>query len=105
MKVSGQEPKPPITSYDPRVRDAGSVRPDEQARSRDASTGPGGERVELSERAREVQRVREAVQAAPDTDVEKVERLRQAVARGTYHVPAEEIAGRLFRETLIDATL
>ncbi len=54
-----------------------------------------GDTLEISDRARELARAHEAVEAAPDVRAEKVARIKQQVESGTYSVPAEELAKKL----------
>ena len=51
--------------------------------------------VEISERARELAKAQDAVQAAPDVRSEKIQELKARIGAGTYHVPTEEIARKL----------
>ena len=55
--------------------------------------------VEVSERARELSRAQEAVESAPDIRADKVARLKQQIAEGSYSVPAEMVADKLLDES------
>jgi negative regulator of flagellin synthesis FlgM len=54
--------------------------------------------VEISDAARLLARAQRAVEAAPDLREEKIARLKQQIADGTYRVPAELLARRLLGE-------
>jgi negative regulator of flagellin synthesis FlgM len=58
---------------------------------------PTGEtdRVTLTESARQLQRLAEAVAAAPDTDPARVAALKDAIARGEYRVDGQRVADRM----------
>jgi len=51
--------------------------------------------VEISERARELARAKQAVEAAADIRTDKVAALKKQIADGTYNVPAEALADKL----------
>jgi negative regulator of flagellin synthesis FlgM len=69
-----------------------------------AKTGPtgklGGDRVELSDRARALLVASDALKNAPQIRKDKIESIKQTLTDGTYHVPGEKIAERLLGEGL-----
>lgn len=71
------------------------------AQTRQTPSSPG-DSVELSTRAQDYSRIQEAMQNAPDIRQEKVERLQQQIADGTYAVDSGAVADRLIRESIID---
>src|SRR3712207_2743692 len=58
----------------------------------------GGDSVEISETPRLLARARQAADSAPAVGEEKVARLKQQIAAGTYRVPAELLARKLLGE-------
>lgn len=54
-----------------------------------------GESVELSATALQLQQVRDRLSEQPDVDQARVERLRQAIADGSYQVDSQRVAARL----------
>ena len=64
-----------------------------------------GERVELSEKASDLNKIRELVLRTPDIREEKVELLREKIASGSYNVSSQEIADKMLREYLIEDSL
>jgi negative regulator of flagellin synthesis FlgM len=60
----------------------------------------GGDRVELSDRARALLVASDAMEKLPAVRVDKVESLKQLIKDGKYHVPGEKIAERLLGEGL-----
>ena len=66
---------------------------------------PGGDRVEISNAAKELQRVRELAQTDDGARSEKVAQLKQAVDNGTYTVTGRTVADKLLRNTLIESVL
>jgi len=59
---------------------------------------PGGDHVEISGHARDVQQALDLATTAPEVRAAKVEPLKQAVEDGTYHRPSDEIAERIVDE-------
>ncbi|HOM82632.1 MAG TPA: flagellar biosynthesis anti-sigma factor FlgM [Armatimonadota bacterium] len=55
----------------------------------------GGDRLEISGRAREVAIAREAIQQLPPVRAARVASLRDAIQSGRYNVPAEAVAARI----------
>ena len=55
----------------------------------------GGDRIEISDRARELAKARQAVDAAPDVRADKVAQIKKRIEDGTDSVPAELLAQRL----------
>jgi len=82
------------------IQDSASVREAEKRKSSSGSqAAPGSvaqsDSVEISERARELARAQQAVEAAPDVRADKVAELKQRIANGAYEVPAEALADKL----------
>ena len=63
---------------------------------------PESDRIELSIRGREVQRLNEMIQSTPDIRADRVEQVRIAVENGTYNVRAEMIAEKILGGEVID---
>jgi negative regulator of flagellin synthesis FlgM len=51
--------------------------------------------VEISERASELARAKQVVEAAPEVRADKMAALKKQIADGTYDVPAEALADKL----------
>lgn len=56
---------------------------------------PTGDSVTLTGAARQLQKLAEAVAAAPATDAERVASVKRAVDSGTYEVNAERVAAKI----------
>lgn len=61
----------------------------------EAGSLPEGDRVELSEQANQLHSLEHAIKAAPAIDAEKVERIKDALAKGEYHINYERLAQTL----------
>ncbi len=58
-------------------------------------------KLDLSERAQDVRKAKELAQAAPDVDMEKVEKFRKLIDDGKYKVDAKAVADRMVSEGLM----
>ena len=58
--------------------------------------------AKLSERARELARLKEIAQSMPEARSEKVDEIRKAVLNGTYTVSGTAVAESLLEELLIE---
>ncbi len=57
----------------------------------------GSDRVELTTRTGEVDQVKKALQDLPDVQSDKVARLKEQVANGTYKVDGTEVAKKMVK--------
>ena len=60
------------------------------------------ESVKLSQAAKEIQKIREIVEATPEIRTDKVGQLKREIEAGSYSVDADKVAERMLRESLID---
>jgi negative regulator of flagellin synthesis FlgM len=57
--------------------------------------GVGTDRVELSVNKGEIEQLKKTMQEIPDVRSEKVARLKEAIAAGTYRVDGKEVAAKM----------
>ncbi len=57
-------------------------------------------KVDVSSRAQDAQRIKELAMAAPDVDMQKVEKFRKLIDAGQYKVDAKAVADRMVDEHL-----
>lgn len=73
-----------------------------QARKTTAQKPPArGDRVQISDQAREMQAARQAVAQMPDVDEEKVARIKARIQQGTYKVDGRQVADQMLAESLM----
>jgi negative regulator of flagellin synthesis FlgM len=60
------------------------------------------ERVDLSAKAKELQRIRKVLDQVPDVREDKVRELKTRIANGEYAVNSGKIADKMLGESLID---
>jgi len=67
--------------------------------------GPGKDRVQISEQAKELARIR-ALGQEPDHEREaRVERIKQSIDTGTYNVSGRKVGDAVIKQVLTDAVL
>ena len=65
----------------------------------------GEEKVQLSTRAKDIQRIKKIINTVPDIRTEKVNQLKRSIEDGTYNVKGEKVAEKMIRESLLDEIL
>ena len=63
------------------------------------------DRVQISEQAKELQRLRTAAEQPSGERAAKVEHIRQSVEGGTYRVDGKQVADAIMRNVLMDSVL
>jgi negative regulator of flagellin synthesis FlgM len=78
-------------------------RAQQAARGDEAGATPRGDSIEISDQARELARIRQAVEGAPEVRAEKVASIRKRIEDGTYTVSPELLARKLIEDASHDA--
>lgn len=98
MKISKDQVNRLIKTYQREAVRGQEVRPAQPVpRKRD--------RIQLSEAAQEMQRIRDAVNRAPEVREDRVRSLKIQVEKGTYRVDSREIARQMIQRDLSDRIL
>jgi flagellar biosynthesis anti-sigma factor FlgM len=63
---------------------------------------PQEEKVDLSTKAKDIQRIKARLADIPDIREERVQELKAEIAKGTYRVSGEKIAEKMVEEALVD---
>jgi len=90
-------------SYAPEHLNNSGIVPPSASKSREVSSTPeisSSEKVELSSRAKDLQKVSEILKKTPDVREEKVSELKAKVANGTYQVKSKDVADKMVNEHL-----
>ena len=66
-----------------------------------AGAGTASDAVTLSDQAKQLSVVRQAVTESPDVRQEKIDAIKQAIADGTFQVSARELARKLIESGII----
>ena len=69
----------------------------------DASATSDTEQIAISSKAKDIQKATEAVNAAPDIRTEKVERIKNEIARGDYRVSSEDLAEKVLENIITES--
>ena len=101
MKVSGKNPPVHLEAYLNQIRQQ-QLSMNQQ---RETAQAASSDKVELSERAREVQLAAQALKAMPEIREEKVQQVRLQVEEGTYKVSGSRIATEMLRESFENNTI
>ena len=98
-KISGYKATQPLAP----IKGAKSATPvADQSGSDDAATtastaAPSADQVTLTDSARSLQKIEEAIAKAPVVDTAKVAAIKQAVSSGTYQIDAGRVADKLLQ--------
>lgn len=63
------------------------------------------DRVQISDRAKEIQRIKALADQPDAAREERIERISRSIDAGTYAVSGKQVADALIRQTLTDAVL
>lgn len=93
MKVNDYISGPKISSYG--QTKAATDETKAKAPESQASQAKSGDKVDLSDRSREIARARELVEAAPAVRADKVAAVKAQLNSGDYEVKAEDVAEKI----------
>lgn len=68
-----------------------------------ASSTSGSEQIAISSKAKDIQKATEAVNTAPDIRVEKVDRIKNQIADGSYRVSSEKLAEKVLENIITES--
>jgi len=103
MKISDDLPTLDQSSVSAKTADQGKVVPLKV--SNDRYDQGGEERVSLSGKASDINKIRDIIREAPDVRADKVALLRKKIADGDYGVKGKDIADKMLREFLLEDLL
>ena len=103
MKISDDLPTLDKSSVSSKTADQGKVVPLKD--SNDRHDQRGEERVSLSRKASDINKIREIIQKTPDLRADKVALLRKKIADGDYGINGKDIADKMLREFLLEDLL
>ncbi len=78
--------------------------------SKAESSGPSGakgtqrgEHIALSSRAKDIQKSHQAVKNSSDIRVDRVDRIKAAIADGSFHVDSHELAEKILKDVITES--
>jgi negative regulator of flagellin synthesis FlgM len=63
----------------------------------------GTEQIDISSKAKDIQKATEAVNAAPDIRIEKVDQIKEKIESGNYNVSTEQLAEKILKNMITDS--
>lgn len=95
MKIEGRKPpdSPEIRLRTQKVGQAVPISPAESTQNLKAT-----DQVHLSEKAKEISRLKKIIEEMPEIRTEKVEALKKAIADGQYRIDPLALAGKILEE-------
>lgn len=103
MKISDDKPTQDLINYIKQTSDHQKVKPLNLHTPKKEQLS--GERVEISKKASDLNKISGEIQKTPDIREEKVALLREKIASGSYHINSQEIADKMLREFLLEDVL
>jgi negative regulator of flagellin synthesis FlgM len=73
------------------------------AKSQGASSTSGTEQIAISSKAKDIQKATEVANTAPDIRTEKVERIKNEIAKGDYRVSSEDLAEKVLENIITES--
>ena len=73
-----------------------------KSQDRTSSTS-GTEQIAISSKAKDIQKATEAVNAAPDIRIEKVDRIKDQIADGSYRVSSEQLSEKILENIITES--
>ncbi len=67
------------------------------------SGAQGGEHIALSSKAKDIQKSHEAVKNSSDIRVDKVDKIKAAIAEGSFHVDSHELAEKILKDVIVES--
>jgi negative regulator of flagellin synthesis FlgM len=95
MKIEGRKPpdSPEILLRTQKVGHTQPIAPAENSQNLKQA-----DQVHLSEKAKELSRLKQLIEQMPEIRTEKVEALKQAIAEGRYQIDPLALAGKILEE-------
>ena len=62
-----------------------------------------GENIALSSKAKDIQKSHEALKSSSDIRVDKVDRIKSAIADGSFYVDSHELAEKILKDVIVES--
>jgi len=96
MKIQNEESVVNLNSVQKKLAEKETV-----TRSPEKVSGEG-DKVQLSPRAREFQRIKDALETAPDVRESKVAGISESIEKGSYKADSNKMAENIINESILD---
>jgi negative regulator of flagellin synthesis FlgM len=104
MKVDANSNNVQLNNYLNQVRNQQQAS-STQAQQDQTRQAAGGDKVELSDKAKEVQQASQALKSMPDTRTDMVAKTKLEVEQGTYKVNGTKVATGMLKESFENDTI
>jgi len=101
MKISDIQQK---TNSTQQAKETNPARPSEKDRNPKAAKAQSSssDKVEFSDRSRELQKIHDILQKTPDVRAERVSSLKELIQEGRYQVDSEVLARKMIKEAIME---
>ena len=105
MEIPGNELRVKGKAIQDRIKTTGkeSVKTDAAGGSSGVKGTQGAENIALSSRAKEIQKSHEAAKNSSDIRVDRVEKIKAAIAEGRFHVDSHELAEKILKDVIVES--
>ena len=105
MEIPGNDFKVKGKAIQDRVKVTGKASAKTDASSGTSGTKgtQGSEHIALSSKAKDIQKSHEAVKSSSDIRVDKVDKIKAAIAEGSFHVDSHELAEKILKDVILES--
>ena len=103
MEIPGNDIRIKNKTIQDRMDVAGDKSANQKSDPANANQVSGGEQIDLSAKAKGIQKTLETVQTSPDIRSEKVAEIKSQIASNTYQVDSEALAEKILREIITES--
>ena len=105
MEIPGNDLKVKGKAIQDRVKVTGkeSAKTDTSSGTSGAKGTQGSEHIALSSKAKDIQKSPEAVKSSSDIRVDKVDKIKAAIAEGSFHVDSHELAEKILKDVIVES--
>lgn len=102
MIISNQQIQEVLRLYGANRIQGKGTKEQHPAKAAEPESEQGVDRAELSAKALDHQKLREAVLKTPETRDDRIQQIREALDKGSYNVSAEDVAEKMLGRLLVD---
>ncbi|MEE2987262.1 MAG: flagellar biosynthesis anti-sigma factor FlgM [Nitrospinota bacterium] len=103
MEIPGNEFRIKSKAIQEKGRVAGKSPAKDVTSPSSVSKTQGTENIALSSKAKDIQKAFEAAKSSPDIRVDKVERIKNSIADGTFHVDSKDLAEKILKDIITES--
>ena len=104
MEIPGNELRVKNKAIQDRIKVAGkSAKTGATSESSSTKGTQGTENIALSSKAKDIQKIHEAIKNSPDIRVDKVKRVKAEIAEGRFHVNSDKLAEKILKDIITDS--